>query len=217
MFVALKEWLLFGLWESLNIDTLATFKGKVSRVSLKCWPKNLPMNGNLTWLHHNHCAYSGNVPMWADWEWPKGKDVFRTHFYCLLIGQHPAGGNDACCSRILCKDKKRTSVYNHHYFECVDFTRNQRFFKEEVKRLYRESQEDCARRIYGEGVADGQCVIPLCVVDDILVKPCGMWVGLFDPCLFELGLKLCTLHELHRIVTMASVLSWGRFYTLPGV
>ena len=109
VYLALKEWLLLGLWESLNSDTIANFKRKVSRVSMKCWPKNLPMNGNLTWLHHNHRAYSGNVPMWADWEWPKGKDVFRNHFHCLLIGKHPAGGNDARCFRILCRGKKRTS------------------------------------------------------------------------------------------------------------
>ena len=32
--------------------------------------------------------------MWADWEWPKGKEnnVFQIHFHSLLIGQHPAGG-----------------------------------------------------------------------------------------------------------------------------
>ena len=161
------------------------------------------MNGNLTWLHHNHRAYSGNVPMWADWEWPKGKDVFRNHFLCLLIGKHPAGGNDACCSRILCRGKKRTSVYNHHYFDCVDFSRNRSFFKDGVKRLYRESQEI------------GNFEISLSVIEKILDGPCGMWFGLLDPCLFDLGIKLRVIHELHRIVTVASVLSWGRFYAVP--
>ena len=43
-----------------------------------------------------------------------------------------------------------------------------------------------------------------------------MWIGLFDTCLFELGLKLPILLELHRIVTMASVMSWGRFNALAG-
>ena len=50
----------------------------------------------------------------------------------------------------------------------------------------------------------------------ILNKHSGMWVGLFDTSLFELGLKLSILHEVHRIVTMGSMMSWSRFYDLPG-
>ena len=69
--------------------------------------------------------------------------------------------------------------------------------------------------MYLESLAEGDCDIPQSVIDGILEKPCTMWVGLFDPCLFGIGLKLRSLHELHRIVTIASVLSWGRFYTLP--
>ena len=187
------------------MDTLSAFKTKVAKVAKKCWPKELPMNGNLRWLYHNHNAYSGNVPMWADWVWPKGKDMdkFQIHFLCLLIGQHPAGGSEACCSRVLCKDRRGGSVYNHHYFECVDFIKNRRFFRDGVKRLYSES------------VASGYCDIPAGVINGILGRPCRMWFGLIDPCLFDLGLKLGSIHELHRIVTMASVLSWGRFYLVP--
>ena len=160
------------------------------------------MNGNLTWLYR---VFSGNVPMWADWVWPKGQDmnVFQSHFYCLLLGEHPAGGSEACCARLLCRSKNKEAIYQHHYFECVDYLRNRVYF------------QNCARRMYDELVPDGNRGIPRSVVDETLEKPCGMWVGLFDPCLFELGLKLSSLHELHRIVTMASVMSWGRFYTVP--
>ena len=65
-------------------------------------------------------------------------------------------------------------------------------------------------------IAEGQHFFPLQVLDDILKKPSGNWVGLFDTSLFELDLKLSILHEVHRIITMASVMSWGRFYALPG-
>ena len=94
-------------------------------------------------------------------------------------------------------------MYLHHYFKCVDSRRNSEFFKNGVK------------SIYNKYLNDGHDDNPLTVIDKILESPCGMWFGLFDPCLFELGLKLKSLHELHRIVTMASVLSWGRFYSLP--
>ena len=69
--------------------------------------------------------------------------------------------------------------------------------------------------MYEELVAEGNCGISWNVVDEILKKPGGMWIGLFDPALFELDLKLSSLHKLHRIVTIASVLSWGRFYKVP--
>ena len=71
------------------------------------------------------------------------------------------------------------------------------------------------RSLYKEYLEDGHFDFSLSVIDNILLKPCGMWFGLFDNCLFDLNLKLGSLHELHRIVTMASVLSWGRFYPVP--
>ena len=205
VYLALKEWLLLGLWGNLKANTLTTFKNKISSLSKKCWPEGLPMKGNLTWLYHNHRVFSGNVPMWADWVWPNvlNMNVFQSHFYCLLLGEHPAGGSKACCARLLCRSKNKKAVYQHHYFECVDYLRNRAYF------------QNCARRMYDELAADDNRGIPRSVVDKILEKPCGMWVGLFDPCLFELGLKLSSMHELYRIVTMASVMSWGRFYTVP--
>ena len=94
------------------------------------------------------------------------------------------------------------TVYQHHFFECVDHMRNRSFYQKHVRRMYSDS------------IACGNFEIPQRVVDGILEKPCGMWVGLFDQRLFELGLKLRSLHELYRLTTMASVLSWGRFYSL---
>ena len=203
--LALKDWLLFSLWNSLNKDTLTAFKRKVSKIAKKCWPKDLQMDGNLTWLFHNHRVFSGNVPMWADWRWPQGsgENVFKEHFFCLLIGQHPAGGPEARCSNLLCKDKLSGTIYDHHFFECAEYCRNRGFFREGVWRMY------------DEHVEAGHHDISRDLVDAVLEKPCGMWVGLFDSDLFGLGLKLGTAHELHRIVTVASVLSWGRFYPLP--
>ena len=69
--------------------------------------------------------------------------------------------------------------------------------------------------MYEELVAEGNCGISRNVVDEILKKPGCIWTGFFDPGLFELDLKLSSLHKLHRIVTIASVMSWGRFYTVP--
>ena len=147
----LKEWLLLGSWGSLTMETLACFKRKVSRISKKCWPRDVDTNGNLTWLYHNHRAFSGNVPMWADWEWPKGENmnVFRLHFNCLLIGHHPAAGSEACCSLALCGGRKRGPVYNHHYFECADYTSNYCYFRKTVKRMYRLCEAG-ASRYFGE-------------------------------------------------------------------
>ena len=98
---ALKEWLLIHKWEGLTEDTILAFKKKALKVARRCWPKSLQMNGNLSWLYHNHRAYSGNVPVWADRKLPDGKNMalFQEHFYSLLVGQHPAGGSHACCSR----------------------------------------------------------------------------------------------------------------------
>ena len=203
--VALEEWLLMGLWDSLDKKTAISFKRKVFRIAMKCWPKDLQMTGNLTWLYHNHSAFSGNVPLWADWEWPESKDknVFITHFYSLLIGQNPAGGGDACCSGLLCKDKSRGPVYNHHYFDCVEFRSNCCFFRESVKSMFNDY------------ASAGNHDIPNTIINKIITKPSGMWVGLFDTCFFDLGLRLKSAHELHRIVTISSVLSWGRFYPVP--
>ena len=203
--LAMKEWLLLGLWESLSKETLTTFKMRLRRISIKCWPRGLEKDGNLTWLHHNHEAFSGNVPMWAEWEWPKGKsmEAFRIHFYCLLIGQHPAGGRDASCSNLLCSDNKDGPIYDHHFFKCVEYIKNRYCFRSAVE------------RIYNEYAAVGNCGIPRSIINGILERPCGMWVGLFDRGLFDIGLKLRSAHELHRIVTLASILSWGRFYAVP--
>ena len=168
--LALNEWLLLGLWDRLDTESLVCFKRKVLKVSMKCWPQDLQMNGNLTWLYHNHTVFSGNVPMWADWDWPNGKDMekFQTHFYCLLTGLHPAGGSNACCARLLCKNRNKGSVYHHHFFECLDHSRNRSFF------------QDCVRRLYNDSVSGGHCDFPQSVIDEILKEPCGMWVGLFD-------------------------------------
>ena len=47
------------------------------------------------------------------------------------------------------------------------------------------------------------------------LSPCQMWVGLFDSSLYDLGLKLSSAHELLRIFTISSILSWGSFYPVP--
>ena len=70
VYLALDDWLLTGLWDSLNEKTVSAFKRKVSKISMKCWPDDLQKTGNLSWLYHNHRVFSGNVPLWADWEWP---------------------------------------------------------------------------------------------------------------------------------------------------
>ena len=53
------------------------------------------------------------------------------------------------------------------------------------------------------------------ILNCIFFHPCPMWVGLLDAGIFEHKLKLLVIHELHRILTIASILSWGRFYALP--
>ena len=205
--LALKEWLLLGQWERLTEGTVVAFKKRVRGVAKKCWPKGLQKNGRMSWLYHIHRIYSGNVPIWADWKWPKRKDInaFKTHFCYLLTGLHPAGGKDARCFSVLCKSMNIGPVYNHHFFECRNnYLRNRAYFRSRV------------RSMYDDYVAEGHINIPQNVIDGILEKPCGMWVGLMDPGLFELGLNLKTVHETHKIFTIASVLSWGRFYSIPG-
>ena len=53
----LDEWLLTGLWDSLNDKNLSAFKRKVMKISMKCWPEDLPKTGNLSWLYHNHRVF----------------------------------------------------------------------------------------------------------------------------------------------------------------
>ena len=193
------------VWDSLNEKTLSVFKRKVLKISRKCWPDDLQTTGNLSWLYHNHRVFSGNVPIWADWEWPKSKDIdiFKLHFYSLLIGKHPAGGSDACCSNPLCMDLIMGPIYDHHFFVCVEYTKNRCFFRDSV------------RRMYNAYVRAGNLDIPANIINRILLSPCPMWVGLFDSSLFDFGLKLSSAHELLRILTISSVLSWGRFYPVP--
>ena len=71
------------------------------------------------------------------------------------------------------------------------------------------------RRLYKEYDLDGAHEIPMKIIDGILERPCGMWVGLLDPKVFDLGLKLRSIHEIHRIFTISSVMCWGRFYSVP--
>ena len=80
---------------------------------------------------------------------------------------------------------------------------NRAFFRHTVRKLYTESQ------------TNGVPYIPLGVIDSILLKPCQMWVGLIDIRLFDSELNLLSIHELHRILVTASIISWGRFYTIP--
>ena len=202
--VAVNEWLLTKQWSTLNENTLLAFKRKVERIAKKCWPVDLPNDGLLAWLYHNHSVYSGNVPRWADWSWPDSGRYrmgnFQTHFYFLLIGQHPAWGKEAICRRTECKSRTCDTIYKHHFFDCGDFKNNRIFFCLRARRLFKESQVK---------------PLPLYVMEDILSEPCCMWVGLIDVKLLNLGLKLEVIHEYHRICTIASVLSWGRFYSIP--
>ena len=57
-------------------------------------------------------------------------------------------------------------------------------------------------------------LLPLNVIEDILSEPCRMWIGLIDLKLLT-ALRIGIIHELHRICTIASVSSWGRFYAVP--
>ena len=81
--------------------------------------------------------------------------------------------------------------------------KNRAFFKGTVRKLYIESR------------GNGSPPIPSGMIDGILEKPCKKWVGLIDTRLFDTGLKLISIHELHRIVVTASIMSWAHFYTYP--
>ena len=72
----------------------------------------------------------------------------------------------------------RITVYDHHFFKCVEYNRNRCFFRKGVWRMY------------DEYVEAGHHDIPRDIVDAVLKRPCKMWVGLFDSNLFDLGLKL---------------------------
>ena len=201
---SLQEWLLIRLWSDLSDTTVTECKRKIRRIAKKCWPEGLQTAGTFRWLYHNHQAYSGNVPLWADWNWPKSEDEskFKLHFYNLLVGLNPAGGDEAQCRHLLCRNNKLGSVYNHHFFDCNCYLKNRALFRHTVRKLYTESQ------------TDGLPYIPLGVIDSILLKPCKMWVGMIDVTLFDNGLNLSSIHELHRIVVIASIMSWGRFYSI---
>ena len=80
---------------------------------------------------------------------------------------------------------------------------NRSFFRESARRLFKEKDPFFAT------------ILPSSMLEAVLKNPCPMWVGLLDQSLFQAGVKLCAIHELHRIVTMASIFSWGRFYHLP--
>ena len=69
--------------------------------------------------------------------------------------------------------------------------------------------------LYDDYVKSGKKDIPHCTIDEILERSCGMWAGLFDNCFFDLGFKIRSAQEPHSIVTIARILSWGRFYSIP--
>ena len=118
----INEWLLRGPWDRLNSENLLSFKKKVKRIAKKCWPYNVPKNGMFSWIYHNHRFFSGNVPAWADWQWPSIHNVevgmFEMHFYYLLVGRHPAGGNYAVCLRKGSIGNNQGSIYRHTSY-CV--------------------------------------------------------------------------------------------------
>ena len=202
--VAIDEWLLSNLWKKLSGITILKFKRQVRTLAKKCWPLNLPQTGRYSWLYHNHRVYSGNVPRWADWNWPGeakykiGK--FKTHFYFLLTGKHPSWSETAICRRIGCKGRSRGDIYRHHFFECENYECNRAFSCSRVRLLLKKSEV-------------GLGSFPL--IQNLLREPCAMWVGLMIPTVVASGLKLKAIHELHRVFIISSVLSWGRFYDVP--
>ena len=202
--VALNEWLLRKRWECLDDKALPGFKRKVQRLAKKNWPYDLPRDGLHKWLYHNHCRYSGNVPAWASWTWPEStnwkRGQYECHFYCLLTGTHPAMGGDSKCLRHKCQGSSNRSLYEHHFFECGNFIGNRDFFKAKVLAMCEASEVK-------------KLALPL--LERILSKPSEWWIGMIESWIFDLGVKITLIHELHRILTIASVLSWGRFYRCP--
>ena len=103
-------------------------------------------------------------------------------------------------SRLECKGLVNEPLFDHHFFECESSHRNREFFTEKVRTLFEASK------------VDG---LSLSVLNDILRKPCKMWIGLINCNLFDLGIKIRHVHEFHRVFTIASILSWGRFSKCP--
>ena len=193
------------LKEELSKDNLLKFKRKVKRFAKKQWRSRLGKVGRLSWLYHNHQCYSGNVPAWADWIWPKKKALrgFERHLFCLLTGLHPAWDENAICCHPLCGIHSCDSLYIHHFLKCPSHI------------AYRSFSRESARRLFKEKDPFFDTILSTSMLETVLIKPCPMWVGLLDQSLFKTGVKLCVIHELHRIVTMASIFSWGRYYHLP--
>ena len=125
---------------------------------------------------------------------------FESHFYCLLTGIHPAFGGDGKCRRFECQGANSGSLYEHHFFDCESSSGNCNFFKEKALTLFEAST------VKG---------LSLSILNLIISKPSTWWIGLIDTKVFDLCPKIAQVHELHRIVTTASVLSWGRFYACP--
>ena len=159
----------------------------------------------MSWLYKNYCSCSGNMPSWADWNWKANKELKRSepHFVALVTGLHPVGSLKATCCHDLCKNKPGDSVYHHHFFASSEKVSNRIFFLSSARSLFADSK-----------VTSGS-VLQLSVLEVVLEKPSPMWVGLVDQKLFSSGLKLRAIHELHRILTMASISSWSRLYALP--
>ena len=125
------------------------------------------------------------------------------HLYYLLVGKHPAGGDGAVCLREGCVGNNQGLIYRHHFFLCDVHENNRDFFCGWARRLYKESTACEIRQL------------PLNVLESILAEPSQMWFGFMDDKIFALGLKIGVLHELHRILVIASVISWSRFYSIP--
>ena len=202
---ALDEWSLRNTWNALSGLNIGEFKRKVKRIAKRQLPDVLKNDGRMSWLYQNFCSYSGNMPSWADWNWKTNNELKRSepHFVALVTGSHPVGGHKATCCHVLCRCKPGDSVYNHHFFECSEKVSNRIFFINAARGLFMKSKDTTAS------------VLRQSVLEAVLEKPSPMWVGLVDQKLFLSGLKLRAIHELHRILTMASICSWSRFYTLP--
>ena len=130
---------------------------------------------------------------------------FWTSFYLPVNWSHPAWGDNPVCCYPLCGTHTCDSLYIHHFFKCPAHMENRSFFRESARRLFKEKNPFFAT------------ILPNAMLEAVLKNPCPMWVGFLDQSLFKAGVKLCAIHELHRIVTMASIFSWGRFYHLTWI
>ena len=201
---ALSSWSLEKIWNELSKDNISLFKRKVKRFAKRQWPRGLGMDGKLSWLYHNHKFYSGNVPVWADWVWPKNGVQLKSahHFVRLLTGSHPAWGENPVCSHARCLYETLDNLYKHHFFNCPDHAENRTYFKSWAHQLFREKDPS-----FNDS-------FPISMLEAVLLEPSPVWVGLMDRNVFKAGVKLRVIHELHRIVTMASIFSWGRYFTI---